>query len=295
MDDPREGRSRRRVRGTITRRQMEILALIAQGRTNAEIAAHFGLSLSGAKYHVSEILSTLQVDTREEAADWWRRENGLASRLRRLSAGLTGVGLARWATAAGVVGAVGALAVLALVVLAISEGTEPVGESLVSAFESTEDCPVADAICAFAARTQAAVQRGDVQSILEGSPWAGAGNDPAGVGDSIENVLGPDISGSTLASIGCPILDDNPDCNQAFSLAFKASDLTLHDDIGILLLGFANAGESTPILTSIAIPEVADRERSALTGGTTTGCFSSGYSTRRFEGECIRTEFLMVR
>lgn len=55
-----------------------------------------GISLSRAEYHVSEILSTLEVEAREEAADWWRRENRLAYRRRRMSAGLTGSGPARW-------------------------------------------------------------------------------------------------------------------------------------------------------------------------------------------------------
>lgn len=295
MDGPREGRSRRRVRGTITRRQMEILALIAHGRTNAEIAEHFGISLSGAKYHVSEILSTLQVDTREEAAEWWRRENGLPCRLRRLVAALTGMGFVRWVAASGAVATVGASVFLVLITLAITNGTEPIEESVVSALASAKDCPVSEAICEFAERTQAAVQRGDVPGLLEGSPFAGTGGDPAGLGESIKNILRPDAGEPVLASIGCPILDGKPDCDQAFSFAFKASDLPTHDDGGILLLGFASTGAGGPILMSIAIPEAADRGRSALTGGTSAGCFSSGYSTRRFEGECIRTEFLMVQ
>lgn len=101
------GRSRRRVRGTISRRQMTSLHLSLGVAQMRKLRNTLGISLSRVEYHVSEILSTLEVEAREEAADWWRRENGLAYRRRRMSAGLTGSGVARWVVAAGVVGAVG--------------------------------------------------------------------------------------------------------------------------------------------------------------------------------------------
>ncbi|HEX6030937.1 MAG TPA: LuxR C-terminal-related transcriptional regulator [Tepidiformaceae bacterium] len=58
----------------LTDTQRRVLALIAEGRTNYEIGQELGITLDGAKYHVSEILNKLGLDTREEAADWWRRE-----------------------------------------------------------------------------------------------------------------------------------------------------------------------------------------------------------------------------
>ena len=54
----------------LTPRQWEVLALIRDGCTDQQIADRLGISLDGAKYHVSEILSRLGVETREEAAAW---------------------------------------------------------------------------------------------------------------------------------------------------------------------------------------------------------------------------------
>jgi DNA-binding CsgD family transcriptional regulator len=64
---------------TLTPREREVLALIRLGLTNEEIAARLNITLDGAKYHVSQILSKLGVATREEAAAiapeprrrWW--------------------------------------------------------------------------------------------------------------------------------------------------------------------------------------------------------------------------------
>ena len=58
----------------LTGRQREVLALIARGYTNPQIADALGVTIDGAKWHVREIMSKLGVDSREEAAEWWRRE-----------------------------------------------------------------------------------------------------------------------------------------------------------------------------------------------------------------------------
>lgn len=47
-----------------------MLALLREGLSNEEVAERLGISLAGAKYHVSEILSKLGVASREEAARW---------------------------------------------------------------------------------------------------------------------------------------------------------------------------------------------------------------------------------
>ena len=47
----------------LTHRQREVLELVACGMTNGEIATHLGISLDGAKWHVSEIISRLSVDS----------------------------------------------------------------------------------------------------------------------------------------------------------------------------------------------------------------------------------------
>ena len=50
-----------------TPRQREVLDLIADGKSNQQLADTLGISLDGAKWHMREILSKLDVDTREEA------------------------------------------------------------------------------------------------------------------------------------------------------------------------------------------------------------------------------------
>ena len=56
----------------LTPREWEVLAHVRQGLTNREIAERLGISLSGAKHHVSEIITKLGVESREEAAMWQR-------------------------------------------------------------------------------------------------------------------------------------------------------------------------------------------------------------------------------
>jgi Tol biopolymer transport system component/DNA-binding CsgD family transcriptional regulator len=54
----------------LTPREWEVLALLREGCSNEEVARRLGISVAGAKYHVSEILSKLGVSSREEAARW---------------------------------------------------------------------------------------------------------------------------------------------------------------------------------------------------------------------------------
>ncbi len=71
-----------RYKHDLSPRQQEVLELIAAGKTNPEIAESLGISLDGAKYHVREILAKLEVDSREEAAQEWRRMRSPVARLR---------------------------------------------------------------------------------------------------------------------------------------------------------------------------------------------------------------------
>lgn len=52
----------------LTPREQEVLELLRHGLTNQQIADRLGISMYGARYHVSEILSKLGVSSREEAA-----------------------------------------------------------------------------------------------------------------------------------------------------------------------------------------------------------------------------------
>src|SRR5688500_7280617 len=61
------GSTRARIED-LTETQRRVLDLIAEGRTNYEIGQALGITLDGAKYHVTAILNTLGVDSREEAA-----------------------------------------------------------------------------------------------------------------------------------------------------------------------------------------------------------------------------------
>jgi DNA-binding CsgD family transcriptional regulator len=71
--------------------QERVLSLISAGRTNAEIAALLGVTLDGAKWHVREILTRLDVQTREQAAEWWTTHQSPAARASRTFHALAGV------------------------------------------------------------------------------------------------------------------------------------------------------------------------------------------------------------
>jgi DNA-binding NarL/FixJ family response regulator len=60
----------------LTARERDVLNLLAQGRSNPEIAARLGLTRKTVSNYVSSILATLQVSTRAEAADRARRARG---------------------------------------------------------------------------------------------------------------------------------------------------------------------------------------------------------------------------
>jgi DNA-binding CsgD family transcriptional regulator/tetratricopeptide (TPR) repeat protein len=59
--------------GLLTRREQEVLRLVAEGLTNAEVAARLYLSAKTVGHHVSSVLAKLQVKTRGEAAAWATR------------------------------------------------------------------------------------------------------------------------------------------------------------------------------------------------------------------------------
>ena len=54
--------------GNLTRREREVGALLAVGRTNKEIGAELMIELSSVKGHISSILKKLDADNRTAAA-----------------------------------------------------------------------------------------------------------------------------------------------------------------------------------------------------------------------------------
>ncbi|WP_053217984.1 response regulator [Virgibacillus senegalensis] len=59
---------------SLTAREMEVLLLVAQGKTNQEIADELFIALKTAKVHVSNILSKLEVQDRTQAAVYAHRQ-----------------------------------------------------------------------------------------------------------------------------------------------------------------------------------------------------------------------------
>ena len=57
-------------------KELEVLALVADGLTNQDIANRQFLSIATIKTHVSRILAKLELDTRVQAADWYRQHYG---------------------------------------------------------------------------------------------------------------------------------------------------------------------------------------------------------------------------
>ncbi len=108
---------RRRDPNQLTDREREVLELLRRDFTNEQIAERLRISLDGANYHVSQILSKLGVASREEAAavvfgerrSWWAAWSVWA----------------KVAGAATVAAALGGLAVLAWGVLRSGDGNEP--------------------------------------------------------------------------------------------------------------------------------------------------------------------------
>lgn len=97
-----------------TPRQREVLDLLAKSRSNSEIAAELGISLDGAKWHVSEILAKLGARSRDEAADYWRIRNGMRPRLVRSISAFAASTALRWTAAALGLALVGGAVLIAL-------------------------------------------------------------------------------------------------------------------------------------------------------------------------------------
>jgi len=118
----------------LTPREWEVLGLLRENLSNAQIAERLGITERTAKFHVSEILAKLGVASREEAATWSAPEQ----RLRRLPGFQWSVKwglLAKIGGGAGVAAAAGGVAVLTWGVIAT--GSPPSDEQSTSPDDTT--------------------------------------------------------------------------------------------------------------------------------------------------------------
>jgi DNA-binding CsgD family transcriptional regulator len=122
----------------LTSRQVEVLDLLARGRTNPQIAEALGISLPGAKWHVSEVMNKLGAASREEAVAAWREHQRIAARAARAAKVLLpAVALKSLLLATGAATTATAIVVAAVVLSA----TEPAREPREAAVSSSSTVP----------------------------------------------------------------------------------------------------------------------------------------------------------
>lgn len=71
--------ARRRARGALSARELEVLQLIAQGRSNKQVAHALGLSPHTVKRHVANVLTKLGLESRGRAAAWYYAQTATRS------------------------------------------------------------------------------------------------------------------------------------------------------------------------------------------------------------------------
>lgn len=155
-----------RTRDELTERQRQVLDLIARGKTNPQIADALGMTLDGAKFHVSEILAKLDVPTREEAAEWWRREHSFRAMTYRSFESL----LATWRWLAVSGGALALVALAGITIAWMTSGRDTVAPQLSPTASATPPADAALAPCSMDNLTfqlAATPRSDDVQLILD--------------------------------------------------------------------------------------------------------------------------------
>lgn len=81
--------------GELNERDWAVLELVAKGLTNWEISERLGITLDGAKWYVSELLTTFGFATREDLAAYYRHRNRVGARLGRALRGLLALPFSR--------------------------------------------------------------------------------------------------------------------------------------------------------------------------------------------------------
>lgn len=112
-----------------------MLDLLAKGYTNGQIAERLGITLDGAKWHVSELIAELNARSREEVAEYWRHERSPMNRLAHALLPL--VAIKPVAMGAAAVAGAAAIAVGAVVIAAGGGGNDPLSASDVSTSDAS--------------------------------------------------------------------------------------------------------------------------------------------------------------
>ena len=125
-------RGRPRHEDVLTPREWQVLELVRDGLTNEQIASRLAITADTAKFHVSEILSKLGVESRQQAAAWQGRPRavpaaGLPAALARYVGSLSPLKLAGAAVIAAA--AIGLVALAAGVFLTDSNSSPGSEES----------------------------------------------------------------------------------------------------------------------------------------------------------------------
>lgn len=259
-----------------TERQRQVLDLIARGRSNPEIAAALGISLDGAKWHMREILSKLGVESREEAAEYWRRRNGWHSRLSRAFRGTHWFTAGRVATVG--LGASALVTATAAVGIFLALGSE--GRPSASSADVREQSPSSlDAADDVVSQAVNAVEESDWARFLE---LLDSTDIPCSSGDVTQL---PRCGGAAAGELVPSIVRFQ--CGQAWvsllDLADESSSTPLRD--GYYLRGVVDGGPSvaaagrsrSPVAWALFANNAPDQPALAVALGT-TGVLGFGLS-----------------
>ena len=122
--DPTAARAAEEHEAELSPRQWEILKLIDAGLTNGQIAERLEMTLDGAKWHVSEIITKLSLSSRQEAAAYWHWRCRPMRRVARFARALLPLTALKVAGGTAVVMVVGGVAAAVIAAVALSGGVD---------------------------------------------------------------------------------------------------------------------------------------------------------------------------
>ncbi len=76
--------------GPLSRRELEVAGLVADGATNAQVASRLFISERTVESHMASIFNKLGVDTRLQVARWFASTQVVADDLTRIGGALSG-------------------------------------------------------------------------------------------------------------------------------------------------------------------------------------------------------------